>query len=261
MADRSAEPWYATAAYLYVLHLDGPALAWEYLRRHPDYRHDWLRRRRPPDAAGHWGLRLLEDPALDAWDAHPAWFPDHDAVVQLYPDADPPPDALCFEFWKLPGHKHLIHDGKRLVLVARWPGCCLRFVLAPGLADGMAYAYAIRACAAPCERYAALASELNKIAGAAGAVQLQDPVPDLDVAGHRPGQVRNPAFAEVVGDDAMRLFGRMGDAAGDLRHLDTVRHEAEGHGLVVCRLHLQSVPGDGATVQARGRAGFQPTHH
>src|SRR3546814_10161717 len=76
--------------------------------------------------------------------------------------------ALCFEFWKLPGHKHLVHDGKRLVLVARWPGCCLRFVLAPGLADGMAYAYAIRACAAPCERYAALASELNKIAVAAG---------------------------------------------------------------------------------------------
>ncbi|EMT5437605.1 DUF2285 domain-containing protein [Pseudomonas aeruginosa] len=170
MADRSAEPWYATAAYLYVLHLDSPALAWEYLRRHPDYRHDWLRRRRQPDTAGHWGLRLLEDPALDARDAHPAWFPDHDAVVQLYPDADPPPDALCFDFWRLPGHKHLIHDGKRLVLVAHWPGCCLRFVLAPGLADGMAYAYAIRACAAPCERYAALASELNKIAVAAGAV-------------------------------------------------------------------------------------------
>lgn len=121
MADRSAEPWYATAAYLYVLHLDSPALAWEYLRRHPDYRHDWLRRRRQSDAAGHWGLRLLEDPALDARDAHPAWFPDHDAVVQLYPDADPPPEALCFEFWKLPGYKHLIHDGKRLVLVARWP--------------------------------------------------------------------------------------------------------------------------------------------
>ncbi|WP_430622479.1 DUF7011 domain-containing protein [Azonexus hydrophilus] len=140
MADRSAEQWYATAAYLYVLHLDSPALAWEYLRRHPDYRHDWLRRRRQPDAAGHWGLRLLEDPALDARDAHPAWFPDHDAVVQLYPDADPPPDALCFDFWKLPGHKHLIHDGKRLVLVARWHGCCLRFVLAPGPDN----------CASPC---------------------------------------------------------------------------------------------------------------
>lgn len=115
------------------MHLDGPALVWEYLRRH-----------RQPDAVGHWGQRLLEDPAQDARDTHPAWFPDHDAVVQLYPDAATPRDALCFEFWKLPGHKHLTHDGKR-------------FVLASGLADGMA-------CAVPCERYAALASELNKIA-------------------------------------------------------------------------------------------------
>ena len=64
MTDRSAEHWYPTAAYLYVLHLNGPALAWEYLRRNPGYRRDWLRRRRWPDAAQAWGLRLLEDPAL-----------------------------------------------------------------------------------------------------------------------------------------------------------------------------------------------------
>jgi hypothetical protein len=37
--------WYPTAAYLYILWLDALALAWEYLRRHPDYRLDWLRRR------------------------------------------------------------------------------------------------------------------------------------------------------------------------------------------------------------------------
>ena len=132
MADPSAEHWYPIAAYLYTLHLDGPALAWEYLRRHPDYRRDWLRRRRRPEAAARWGLRLLEDPALDARDAHPAWFPDHDAVVQLYPDADPPPDAVAFAFWCLPGQKRLIHDGKRLLLLTRWPGCCLRLVIAPG---------------------------------------------------------------------------------------------------------------------------------
>ena len=32
---KSGEHWHPGAAYLYVLHLDGPALAWEYLRRHP----------------------------------------------------------------------------------------------------------------------------------------------------------------------------------------------------------------------------------
>ena len=140
--------WYPTAAYLYILGLDALALAWEYLRRHPEYRLDWLRRRRRPDAAHRWGLRLLEDPALDARDAQPAWFPGHDAVVQLYPDADPPPDATTFAFWHIPGHKQLLHDGKGLALIARSPGRCLRFALAPGLEDGMAVAYAHRGGAA-----------------------------------------------------------------------------------------------------------------
>jgi hypothetical protein len=158
MADRSAEPWYPTAAYLYVLHLDGPARAWEYLRRNPDYRLDWLRRHRLPDAAHVWGLRLWEDPALDARDAHPVWFPDPDGTLQLYPDADPPPNATPFAFWRIPGHKQLTYDGKRLTLMARWPGDCLRLALAPGLADGMAFAYAIRAGATPRARLRALAA-------------------------------------------------------------------------------------------------------
>ncbi|HEY0489041.1 MAG TPA: DUF2285 domain-containing protein [Telluria sp.] len=170
MADRSTDSWYPTAAYLYALHLDGPALAWEYLRRHPDYRRDWLRRRRRPEAAHAWGLRLLEDPALDARDAHPAWFPDHDGVIQLHPDADPLPEAHPFEFWRIPGHKHLVHDGKRLVLTARWPGCCVRLALSPGLADGMAYLYAVRACAEPCTHYRTITTELDKLTTVDGAV-------------------------------------------------------------------------------------------
>ncbi|MEB5485018.1 DUF2285 domain-containing protein [Burkholderia pseudomallei] len=180
MADRSTDAWYPTAAYLYVLHLDGPALAWEYLRRHPEYRRDWLRRHGHPQTAQAWGLRLLEDPALDARDAHPVWFPDHDAVLQLYPDADPPPDAALFEFWRMPGHKHLTHDGKRLVLVSRWPGCCMRLALAPGLADGMAYLYAVRACAAPCASYRTITAELDKLAtvnGVAPAAARSRPTP------------------------------------------------------------------------------------
>jgi len=136
--------WYPTAAYLYILSLDALALAWEYLRRHPDYQLDWLRRARRPHAAQRWGLRLLEDPALDARDAQPAWQPGHAAVVQLYPDADPPVDAELFSFWRIPGHKQLLHDGKGLALIARSPGHCLRFALVPGLEDGMAVAYAHR---------------------------------------------------------------------------------------------------------------------
>ena len=66
----------------------------------------------------------------------------------------------------MPGRKQLIHDGKRLVLVSHWPGCCLRLALAPGLEDGMAYLYATRACAAPCARYRALAAGLDALSAA-----------------------------------------------------------------------------------------------
>lgn len=140
--------WYPTAAYLYVLGLDTLALAWEYLRRHPDYRLDWQLHRRRSSAAQHtanrWGLRLLEDPALDSRDAHPAWLPGHASVVQLHPDADPPPGARTFELWRIPGHKQLLHDGQALTLIVRSPGCCLRFVLAPSLEEGMAVVHAYR---------------------------------------------------------------------------------------------------------------------
>ncbi len=151
--------WYPTAAYLFVLWLDALALSWEYLRRNPDYRLDWLRHHRrlqaAQQAAQRWGLRLLEDPALDARDAHPAWLPGSDAVVQLYPDADPLLDAAAFAFWHIPGHKHLLHDGKGLALIARSPGRCLRFALAPGLQDGMAVVHAYRGgTTAPARGYA-----------------------------------------------------------------------------------------------------------
>lgn len=54
--DLPRAPWGVSAAYLYVLDLDDPALAWEYLRRHPGYRSDWTRRKRVVSFA-RWGLR------------------------------------------------------------------------------------------------------------------------------------------------------------------------------------------------------------
>lgn len=172
MADHDAEQWYPTAAYLYVLQLDDLALAWEYLRRNPEYRRDWRVRQRRPEAAQRWGLRLLEDPRLDARDAHPVWFPDHPALIHLYPDVDPMPDSVVFDFWRLPGSKSLVHDGRRLLLTTRWPGYCLRLTVAPGLEQGMAYVHAVRACARPCARYCALAAELDRLAVAADVAPL-----------------------------------------------------------------------------------------
>ena len=51
MAETSSDQWHPSAAYLYVLHLEGLTLAWEYLRRDPNYRRDWLSRRRHPEIA------------------------------------------------------------------------------------------------------------------------------------------------------------------------------------------------------------------
>lgn len=165
----SAECWIPMAAYLYALHLDGPGLAWEYLRRHPDYRRDWRRRQRRGEAACRWGLRLLEDPDLDAREAHPAWNSDA-ASVLLQADADPPPGASAFALWRLPGRKQLLHDGRRLLLATRWPGSQVRLVVAPGLEDGMAYVYAVRGSADGGEGARMLAEGLAKLAaGADGA--------------------------------------------------------------------------------------------
>lgn len=53
--------WRPSAAYFYTLDLDGPQLAWEYLRRHPLYRAEWARRRAMNP--GRWGLRKRRGPA------------------------------------------------------------------------------------------------------------------------------------------------------------------------------------------------------
>jgi len=161
MAPSTTAWWHPIAAYLYVLHLDGPALAWEYLRRHPDYQRDWRRHRHQATwLAHHWGLRLLEDPARDARDATPDWVPDPRRLVQIHPAADASGDALPFRLWRLPGHKRLVHDGIRLFLKCQLAGHVLRAALSPTLEDGMPYAYAVRAGDRLQEHWRALGAEL-----------------------------------------------------------------------------------------------------
>lgn len=137
MTDPHPEAWHPCAAYFYALHLDGPALAWEYLRRHPDYRRDWRRRGRLGAIAQRWGLHRLVNPGLDAREAHPAWCFEPVHLVQIHPDLAPTADAVPFDVWRIAGHKHLFHEGRHLALTAWLPGRWRRFALAPALEYGM----------------------------------------------------------------------------------------------------------------------------
>ncbi len=153
--------WHPPAAYLYALHLDGPSLAWEYLRRNPAYRIAWDHRRRDDEGSQLWGLRLFEDPADDARSVQPAWL--SDAVIAVLADNDPLENALPFRLWDIPGHKMLIDDGRRIRL-ASLVGCqVVRMAIARGLEDGAPYAYAIRAGGDAAARWHAIEAQLHVI--------------------------------------------------------------------------------------------------
>ncbi len=161
--------WHPSAAYLYVLTLDGPGLAWEYLRRNPNYRADYgLLVDGSEDEADHaarWGLRLLEDPARDARNAQPAWLPDPDGLPQLHPEAAAVPDAPVFALWRMPGRKQLAHDGKRLLLTAYRPEGALRAAFSPELEHGTAYAHGLVAGARLRERWRAATAMMERLDG------------------------------------------------------------------------------------------------
>ncbi|WP_399685472.1 DNA -binding domain-containing protein [Xenophilus sp.] len=162
-----ANDWHPAAAYLYALTLDGPSLAWEYLRRNPHYRSDYGRHAcgsadEAADAAP-WGLRMLEDPSRDARYAQPAWLPDPDGLPQLHPDAGAAPDAPTFALWRMPGRKQLAHDGQRMVLNAYRPEGTLRVAFSPALEHGMAYAHGVAGGARLRERWRAAAATVERL--------------------------------------------------------------------------------------------------
>ncbi|MBS0429488.1 MAG: DUF2285 domain-containing protein [Proteobacteria bacterium] len=161
-----ANDWLPSAAYLYALTLDGPALAWEYLRRNPHYRAVYGRHVLGSDDetayAACWGLRLLEDPTRDARCAQPVWLPDPAGLPQLHPDAAAEPDAPIFALWDMPGRKQLAHDGQRVLLTAYRPEGPLRAAFSPTLEHGIAYAHGVAAGARLRERWRAAAATMER---------------------------------------------------------------------------------------------------
>lgn len=175
--------WRAGAAYLYALQLDGPSLAWEYLRRNPEYRYDWYSEPRDPTRfITRWGLELPEDPGRDARVAHPIWRIDPTSMVRIIADdCDDPTGANRFCLWSIPGRKVLTHDGRRLVLTAAHGNGVVRLAVANDLCDGGRYSYVVRADANARARLCAVDDYTSRL-------QAAEPVKPY-VVRPRPGRV------------------------------------------------------------------------
>lgn len=167
--NRQAKHWHPAATYLYVLHLDGSSLAWEYLRRNPAYRRDWQQRHRKQSPPLHWYLRHFEDPDCDARCAQPAWLAEVDAAIPIHIDDDPPQDAPRFCLWDIPGYKTLTEDGQQLRLSRHHGGHITQMTIARNLEYGMPYTYAVRAGKLAGIRWRAIERQLTTQAAAATA--------------------------------------------------------------------------------------------
>ena len=147
LARRNVVPacaWQAGAAYLYMLRLDAVCLAWEYLRRNPDYVRDWSVAELCAGApATAWGLVALEDPFQDARCAQPMWQSTHLDVPALVVVDDPSPSSSTFSVWAMPGPRSLWRDATRLTLTVVTFSLPLRIGMPADLSDGDAYGYVI----------------------------------------------------------------------------------------------------------------------
>jgi hypothetical protein len=86
--------WRSAAAHHHVPLLEPAELAWEFLRRNPDYHasfeaHSPAADRKPDGPARRWGLRFFADPKHAAHEADVFWHPDESAfVIILGPHRD-----------------------------------------------------------------------------------------------------------------------------------------------------------------------------
>ena len=116
--------WVPSAAYFYTLWLDPVLLAWEYLRRNPDYRREYCcdtaqRRQRSPAC---WGLKMWEDPNQDSRAVDPLWQLPAATEVLLAPERAGG-KAPTFDVWKISGRKALRADEDHLCLPTRVIPC------------------------------------------------------------------------------------------------------------------------------------------
>lgn len=65
--------WRSSETYDYLDSLDAPDLAWEWLRRNPEYQQDYTRADSPPlrhELHRKWGLQFFRLAVVECWRAH-----------------------------------------------------------------------------------------------------------------------------------------------------------------------------------------------
>jgi hypothetical protein len=155
------------SSYLWLLHLDGAGLAWEYLRRNAVYIETWRRRPKTSKAnaaqARLWGLKVLEDPSDDARVAQPHWTHDPQMIVQLVSARR----GSRFDLWAMYGRKTLVQDEDGVVGVAAPDSAAgVRFRVSTPVLDGRPFAFAVPAGPGLGDRFADAERFQKRYAGA-----------------------------------------------------------------------------------------------
>ena len=90
------------------------------------------------------GCDFVEDPRLDARQAHPLWAASTDELLQVRAvGAHDATAREAFSLWRIPGRKRLAHAGSELIVAAMSGPHCLRASMSAALADGAAYGFAV----------------------------------------------------------------------------------------------------------------------
>lgn len=142
------QSWQAGAAYFYILHLDRSALAWEYLRRNPEYRRQWRDGELlNTDAARmRWGCHAAEDPDLDARRIQPTWIYEPPDVVRITAwEADGVVPDQRFSIWAIRGKQRLSLSDRHWSCFTSQFSHSVQFRLDHRVEEGRPYAYVIRA--------------------------------------------------------------------------------------------------------------------
>jgi hypothetical protein len=136
--------WQNREAFEYTEQLDGPLLAWEYLRRNRAYRTAWDERNpvESETAERDWGLLRLIDPIVDARNANPSWQPDPPSTLRVV-RASAAKEGLKLYDLQIKRTPYMVCDDQGTYCTASMKSNTWRVHVADGLADGDRIAIAI----------------------------------------------------------------------------------------------------------------------